>query len=44
MIEVAHEVNAHMPVHVVYKIADALNSTGRPVNGSRISRCGSRRR
>jgi len=36
MIEVAHEVNAHMPVHVVHKIADALNSTGRPVNGSRI--------
>src|SRR5215203_5225972 len=36
LIEAAHEVNAQMPVFVVQKIADALNDSRRPVNGSRV--------
>jgi UDP-N-acetyl-D-glucosamine dehydrogenase len=36
LIEAAHEVNAQMPVFVVHKLVDALNETGRPVNGSRV--------
>jgi UDP-N-acetyl-D-glucosamine dehydrogenase len=36
LIEAAHEVNAQMPVFVVHKVVDALNETGRPVNGSRV--------
>jgi UDP-N-acetyl-D-glucosamine dehydrogenase len=36
LIEAAHEVNAHMPRHVVQRIADALNSRGRAINGSRV--------
>jgi UDP-N-acetyl-D-glucosamine dehydrogenase len=36
LIDAAHEVNAHMPVYVVQKIADALNEAGRPIKGSRI--------
>jgi UDP-N-acetyl-D-glucosamine dehydrogenase len=35
-IELAGEVNTAMPGFVVSKIADALNSIGKPVNGSRI--------
>ena len=36
LIDAAHEVNAHMPVYVVQKIADALNDAGRPIRGSRL--------
>jgi UDP-N-acetyl-D-glucosamine dehydrogenase len=36
LIDVAHEVNASMPLHVVQKIADALNDRGKPIKGSRI--------
>jgi UDP-N-acetyl-D-glucosamine dehydrogenase len=36
MIDAAHEINASMPVHVVHKIADALNAQGRAIKGSRI--------
>jgi UDP-N-acetyl-D-glucosamine dehydrogenase len=36
MIEVASEVNAEMPRYVVRKVADALNSVGRPISGSRV--------
>jgi UDP-N-acetyl-D-glucosamine dehydrogenase len=36
MIDAAHEINVQMPVHVVGKIADALNSVGKPINGSRV--------
>ena len=36
LIEAAHEVNAQMPVFVVHKVVDALNETGRPVNGSSV--------
>ncbi len=36
MIDAAHEINANMPVHVVHKIADALNAQGRAIKGSRI--------
>jgi UDP-N-acetyl-D-glucosamine dehydrogenase len=35
-IELAGHVNSAMPEHVVQRIADALNSVGKPVNGSRI--------
>lgn len=36
LIEVAHEVNAQMPTHVLSKVADALNSVGKPIRGSRL--------
>jgi UDP-N-acetyl-D-glucosamine dehydrogenase len=36
LIDAAHEVNAHMPVYVVQKIADALNDSARPIKGSRL--------
>lgn len=35
-IELASEVNSHMPDHVVGKIANALNDESKPVRGSRI--------
>ncbi len=35
-IELAGEVNTAMPGFVVSKVADALNTVGKPVNGSRI--------
>ena len=36
LIDAAHEINATMPVHVVQKIADALNDHGRAIKRSRI--------
>jgi UDP-N-acetyl-D-glucosamine dehydrogenase len=36
LIDAAHEINAHMPLYVVQKISDALNGTGRPINGTRL--------
>jgi UDP-N-acetyl-D-glucosamine dehydrogenase len=36
LIDAAHEINAHMPVYVVQKIADALNEASRPIKGSRL--------
>jgi len=36
LIDAAHEVNAQMPVHVIQKIADALNDQGRAIKGSRL--------
>jgi UDP-N-acetyl-D-glucosamine dehydrogenase len=36
LIDAAHEVNAHMPMYVVQKIADALNDGGKPIKGSRL--------
>lgn len=35
-IELASEVNSHMPDYVVGRIADALNGMRKPINGSRI--------
>ena len=35
-IELAGEINHHMPQWVVSKIADALNDRGKPINGSHI--------
>ncbi|MEQ1439858.1 nucleotide sugar dehydrogenase [Fontimonas sp. SYSU GA230001] len=35
-IELAGEINSHMPHWVVQKVADALNDTGRAVRGSRV--------
>ena len=35
LIDAAHEVNASMPLHVIQKIADALNDQGRAIKGSR---------
>ena len=35
-IELAGEVNAHMPRHVVRKVAQALNAQRKPVNGARV--------
>lgn len=35
-IELAGEINHHMPRWVVHKIADALNEQGKPIKGSRI--------
>ena len=40
LIEAAHEINAHMPLYVVQKVADALNDAGRPIKGSRITLLG----
>jgi UDP-N-acetyl-D-glucosamine dehydrogenase len=36
LIDAAHEINAHMPLYVVQKVADALNSVSRPIKGSRL--------
>ena len=36
LIEAAHEVNASMPLHVIQKVADALNDQGRAIKGARI--------
>jgi UDP-N-acetyl-D-glucosamine dehydrogenase len=36
LIDAAHEVNAAMPLHVIQKIADALNDAGRSIKGSRV--------
>ena len=36
LIDAAHEINATMPVHVVQKIADALNDHGRAIKRARI--------
>lgn len=35
-IELAGEINTHMPEHVVHRVADALNSQQRSINSSRI--------
>jgi UDP-N-acetyl-D-glucosamine dehydrogenase len=35
-IEVAGEINTHMPHYVVEKIGDALNDIGKPIKGSKI--------
>jgi UDP-N-acetyl-D-glucosamine dehydrogenase len=36
LIDAAHEINAHMPVFVLQRVADALNESSRAINGSRI--------
>ena len=36
LIDAAHEVNASMPIHVVQKVADALNDRAKPIKGARI--------
>jgi UDP-N-acetyl-D-glucosamine dehydrogenase len=36
LIDAAHEINAQMPIHVLQRVADALNEHGRSVKGSRI--------
>jgi UDP-N-acetyl-D-glucosamine dehydrogenase len=36
LIEVAHELNAQMPIYVVQKIADTLNDARLPIRGSRV--------
>ena len=35
-IELAGEINTHMPEHVVNRVAETLNSVRKPVNGSRV--------
>jgi UDP-N-acetyl-D-glucosamine dehydrogenase len=35
-IELAGEINTRMPEHVVHRVADALNSQRKPLNGARI--------
>src|SRR6516165_1788456 len=35
-IELAGEINASMPVHVVERLGEALNSARKPINGSRV--------
>src|SRR5690349_8095397 len=36
LIDAAHEVNAHMPLHVIQKVADALNDQGKAIKGARL--------
>lgn len=36
-IELAGEVNTHMPHYVVQKVAEALNDVGKPVRGSKVA-------
>jgi UDP-N-acetyl-D-glucosamine dehydrogenase len=36
IIDAAHEVNAHMPTHVLQKVSDSLNAAGKPIRGSRL--------
>ncbi len=35
-IELAGEINTHMPEHVVHRVAETLNNVRKPLNGSRI--------
>ncbi|MDG2200489.1 MAG: nucleotide sugar dehydrogenase [Phycisphaerales bacterium] len=35
-IELAGEINSQMPAHVVAKVAEALNTIGRPIRGSKV--------
>jgi len=35
-VELAGEINTSMPVHVVHKVADALNEVGKPLKGARV--------
>lgn len=35
-IELADDINSHMPVHVVERVAFALNEAGKPVRGSKL--------
>ena len=35
-IELAGEINTHMPQHVVHRVADALNAQQKPISGSKI--------
>ena len=36
LIEAAHEINAAMPLHVMHKVADALNDESKAIKGSRV--------
>jgi UDP-N-acetyl-D-glucosamine dehydrogenase len=36
LIEAAHDINASMPNHVVQRISDSLNDSGKPIRGSRV--------
>ena len=36
LIQVAHEINAQMPLYVVQKVGEALNDAGLPIKGSRL--------
>jgi UDP-N-acetyl-D-glucosamine dehydrogenase len=36
LIAAAHDINASMPLHVVQRVADALNDAGKPIRGSRL--------
>jgi UDP-N-acetyl-D-glucosamine dehydrogenase len=36
LIAAAHDINASMPLHVVQRVADALNDDGKPIRGSRL--------
>jgi UDP-N-acetyl-D-glucosamine dehydrogenase len=36
LIATAHDINASMPLHVVQRVADALNDAGKPIRGSRL--------
>jgi len=36
LIDAAHEINAAMPLHVIAKVADALNDQGRAIKGSKV--------
>src|SRR4029078_1403891 len=36
LIDAAHEINAHMPVFVLQRVADALNASSKAINGSRL--------
>jgi UDP-N-acetyl-D-glucosamine dehydrogenase len=35
-VELANDINSHMPDYVVHRLLGALNERGRPVNGSRV--------
>ena len=35
-IELAGEINASMPLHVVHRLSEALNQSGKPIRGSKI--------
>jgi UDP-N-acetyl-D-glucosamine dehydrogenase len=36
IIDAAHEINSHMPTHVLQKVSDSLNAAGKPIRGSRL--------
>ncbi|MEK6277887.1 MAG: nucleotide sugar dehydrogenase [Actinomycetota bacterium] len=36
IIDAAHEVNSHMPTHVLQKVSDSLNAAGKPILRSRL--------